>query len=71
MSSYFELNQAGTAQLRERQHERLLEWAERIFAEPAPDGNGINPTGTMDKFTIQCTGRAVSVVTNTALLGHP
>src|SRR5437867_57338 len=43
MSTPFELNKTGSGQLRERQHERLVEWAEKVFSQPAPDGNGINP----------------------------
>lgn len=43
MSSPFDLNQTGADHMRERQREKLLGWAERVFAEPKPDGNGINP----------------------------
>src|ERR1051326_2563747 len=43
MSTPFELNQPSVNQLRERQQERLMEWAERVFGEPVADGNGINP----------------------------
>ncbi len=43
MSTHFEPNQAGASPLQERQQERLLQWAERIFAEPVADGTSINP----------------------------
>ena len=43
MSSPFNLNQSSTDHLRDRQQERLLAWAESVFAEPKPDGYEINP----------------------------
>src|SRR5437762_5509204 len=43
MNSSFNLQQTGDDHLRERQQERLLLWAENIFAEPKPESNGINP----------------------------
>lgn len=43
MSTHSEPNQTGTNQLHERQQERLLQWAERVFAEPVADGTSINP----------------------------
>ena len=43
MSTPFELNQIGADSLRQHQQERLIEWTERVFAEPVADGNSINP----------------------------
>ncbi|MEW6735422.1 MAG: hypothetical protein AB1489_29290 [Acidobacteriota bacterium] len=43
MSSQFNPYQTSADHLRERQQDRLLEWAEGVFAEPKPDGNDINP----------------------------
>lgn len=41
MSTQFNMNQGES--FRARHNERLQEWAERVFAEPIADGNGINP----------------------------
>lgn len=43
MNTPFELNQIGADSLYYRQQERLIEWAENVFAEPIADGNSINP----------------------------
>jgi hypothetical protein len=43
MSTPFELSQKGFNPLVERQQERLIQWAERVFAQPVADGNSINP----------------------------
>jgi hypothetical protein len=43
MDTPFEVNQIGADSLRQRQEERLIQWAESVFAEPIADGNSINP----------------------------
>lgn len=43
MTTPFELSEKGFNPLVERQHERLIQWAERVFAQPIADGNSINP----------------------------